>query len=443
MNPKIWVAIVSAGILALQLALGASPAGKVGPKSEGTANDPLIQLELPPLAADGGAEALLALLNQIPGASRTAVLPRYPGAIAKDRFHPQATAVVAIGERQWADISDLDNRLCKSGFPVSAIYLSDFGTVRIHTRFGPFSGETIEVTEGNNKRLVLAPTNPARQAIEAAFHECLADAHYTEAGTKPNFNLAPDKPELRIAFHLRANQAIDIGILLAALDRAGCRPLSMRVARMGAGVSFGFPIPGDVKLVDSDGVPRMSGRLQKPGRPMVLVFFPLQAKFKKAKEEHTYQAEPGHFALLKEMAQKYANRADFFGISGRKEDAFADATALWRKADMSFPVLHDPAQKLATALSAGLMHAPPHIFIADAEGRLRYAGDFADGWIQPEKIKRLYLAEALDRVLAKKYADNGAVFYNSPLCDCSAPACGCPKCGCGGPCRCGCSTGGG
>ena len=110
---------------------------------------------------------------------------------------------------------------------------------------------------------------------------------------------------------------------------------------------------------------------------------------------------------------------------------------------MSFPVLHDPAQKLATALSAGLMHAPPHIFIADAEGRLRYAGDFADGWIQPEKIKRLYLAEALDRVLAKKYADNGAVFYNSPLCDCSAPACGCPKCGCGGPCRCGCSTGGG
>jgi hypothetical protein len=68
---------------------------------------------------------------------------------------------------------------------------------------------------------------------------------------------------------------------------------------------------------------------------------------------------------------------------------------------------------------------------------------FADSWIEPAKIKRVYLAEALERVLAKQYAANGAVFYNSAACNCSAPACKCPKCGCGGPCRCGCSTGGG
>jgi hypothetical protein len=110
---------------------------------------------------------------------------------------------------------------------------------------------------------------------------------------------------------------------------------------------------------------------------------------------------------------------------------------------MPFPVLRDPEKKLATALSVGIAPPPPHIFIVDAAGRLRYAGDFADGWVEPEKIKRLYLVEALERVLAQKYADNGAVFYHSAPCDCSEPACKCPKCGCHGPCRCGCSTGGG
>src|SRR5207302_7772767 len=106
-----------------------------------------------------------------------------------------------------------------------------------------------------------------------------------------------------------------------------------------------------------------------------------------------------------------------------------------RRAACPFPSL-DPEQKLATALCAEVAHAPPHVF--DAEGRLRYAGEFADGWMEPAKIKRVYLVEALERVLAKQYAANGAVFYNSPPCDCSAPTCKCPKCRCGGPCRCNC-----
>jgi hypothetical protein len=432
--------------LSLLLALTAGAAWAADtPKTGGTDNDPLIQLEIPNLAGEGKEETLLATLNQLPWASRTAVLPHHPGAVGRERLHPGATAVVALAERQWADVADLVRRIRGAGFTVAAMHLTHFGTVRIHTRFGPLRGETIEVTEGKKKRIVLAPTNPARQGIEAAFRKVawLADVRYTGAGTKPDFGLTLDKPELPIAFHLRPNQTIEVGTLLEALDKAGCPPVSVRVARMGAGVPFGFPIPGDVKLVDRDGVQRTSGQLQNPGRPLVLVFFPLRGNSKKGKEEHRYQAEPGHFARLKEVAGRYADRADFVGISGRKEDAFADVTALWRKADMPFPVLHDPAQELATALSAGLVNPPPHLFIVDVEGKLRYAGEFADGWVQPEKVKRVYLIEALDGVLAKKYAGNGAVFYNSPPCDCSAPSCKCPKCGCGGPCRCGCSTGAG
>src|SRR5262249_20067051 len=162
---------------------------------------------------------------------------------------------------------------------------------------------------------------------------------------------------------------------------------------------------------------------------LVIVFFPLKGKYTEGKEERTYQAQPTHFAGLKEVAGKYADRADFVAVSSPKDDAFADVTALWRKAEMPFPVLHDPQQKLATALSAGLAHPPPHLFIVDAQGKLRYAGELADGWVEPEKIKRVYLTEALDRVLDGSYAPNGAVFYNSAPCDCSAPACKCPKCG--------------
>jgi peroxiredoxin len=217
----------------------------------------------------------------------------------------------------------------------------------------------------------------------------------------------------------------------------------MRVARMFAGVPFGFPLPGDVELVDAEGAKRPSGKLHRPGRPLVLVFFPLKGKYRQGKDEQTYEAQPAHFARLNEAARQYADRADFVAVSSRKDDAFADVRALWRKADMSFPVLHDPEQKLATALSVGTANPPPHVFIVDADGRLRYAGEFADGWVDPARIKRVYLTEALDRVLARNFAANEAAFYNSAPCACSAPACKCPKCGCGGPCRCGCSTGAG
>jgi hypothetical protein len=66
------------------------------PKTSGTESDPLIQLEVNGLESEHRAETLLACLNQLPWASRTAVLPRYPGNIAKDRLHPKATAVVAL-----------------------------------------------------------------------------------------------------------------------------------------------------------------------------------------------------------------------------------------------------------------------------------------------------------------------------------------------------------
>jgi hypothetical protein len=397
------------------------------PKTGGTENDPLIQLELGGLDGDDRAEVLLACLNQFPWASRTAVLPRHPGAVAKDRLHPGAKAVVAVGERQWADVVDLANRIRKAGFTVSAVRLSHFGTVRIRTQLS-----------------AAKPTKEDRQSIEAVYRKVpwLADARFTAAGTRPDFSLAKNA-EVRAEFLLGDSQVLELGSLLDGLTRAGFPPKAMRVARMFAGVPFGFPIPGDVELVDASGARRFSRQLRKPGRPLVLIFFPLTGKYKQGKEEKAYRAEPRHFARLKEVATRFADRADFAAISSPKGDSPADIAALWQKTALPFPVYRDPEQKLATALSAGLAPPPPHVFILDAGGKLRYVSEFADGWVEPEKIKRVYLVEALERVLAKQYAANGAAFNNSPPCSCSFPGCNCPKCGCGGPCRCGCSTGAG
>jgi hypothetical protein len=335
--------------------------------------------------------------------------------------------VVAVGERQWADIADLADRLRKAGFSLSAVHLTRFGTVRIRTEFS-----------------LDHPTKETQESIEAVYCTLpwLVDARFTEAGTRPEVNLAKSA-EVRAEFVLRDSQVIDLSPLLERLRGAGFPPRAMRVARMFAGVPFGFPIPGDVELVDSTGTRVRSGQLQKPDRPLVLMFFSLTGKYKQDKQEKTYQAEPAHFARLKAVAMQYAGRADFAAISSPKGDSSAAVAALWRKAALPFPVYRDPEQKLANALSAGLTNPPPHIFILDAAGKLRYTGEFADGWVEPEKIKRVYLVEALERVLSNQVADNGAVFNNSPPCACSAPRCKCPKCGCGGPCRCGCSTGAG
>jgi hypothetical protein len=323
---------------------------------------------------------------------------------------------------------DLADQIRKAGFTVSAVHLTQFGTVRIRTQFS-----------------LDKPTQEVQQSIAAVYCRVpwLAAAKFTAAGTKPDFDLAK-RAEVRAEFTLGNSEVIELGTLLDGLCGAGFPPKAMRVARMFAGVPFGFPNPGDVELVDASGAKQLSRQLHKHGRPLVLVFFSLTGKYKKDKkdkEETAYQAEPAHFARLKAVALQYADRADFAAISSPKGDSPAAVAALWQKAALPFPVYRDPEQKLATALSAGLAHPPPHIFILDAAGKLRYAGEFADGWVEPEAMKRIYLVEALERVLANKYADTGAVFNNSPPCSCSAFGCKCPKCGCGGPCRCGCSTG--
>src|SRR5262245_51286233 len=133
--PFVRVCLLPAGIAWAAAAAGSENTNPQ-PKAGGTDNDPLIQMEVTGVDGEQKVDNLLTILNQLPWASRTAVFPRHPGAIGKDRRQPKATAAVAIAERQWADLVDLANRLRKAGFSVQAIHLTHFGTVRIRTQFG-------------------------------------------------------------------------------------------------------------------------------------------------------------------------------------------------------------------------------------------------------------------------------------------------------------------
>jgi hypothetical protein len=98
-------------------------------------------------------------------------------------------------------------------------------------------------------------------------------------------------------------------------------------------------------------------------------------------------------------------------------------------------LLHDADGTLRNAFNSQATPAP-HLFVFDADGLLRYAGDAHDNWEAPDKSKDKFLDQALDLVLVGKYQSNGAVFYNKSVCNCSHPTCKCPKCGCGSTCRC-------
>ena len=100
------------------------------------------------------------------------------------------------------------------------------------------------------------------------------------------------------------------------------------------------PLPGGKLPVGKVNIGKIddkaSGALRKTGRPLVLVFFPLTGKYKQDKEDKTYRAEPVHFAGLKDVALRYADKADFAAISSSKDDAPADVAALWRRRPCRF-----------------------------------------------------------------------------------------------------------
>jgi hypothetical protein len=252
---------------------------------------------------------------------------------------------------------------------------------------------------------------------------------YLEYHTKPEFD-APRK--LSLTLRPASDVAVRLDELTRALAQAGFPPTAGRVSRLFPGIPFGHTLPTDLELETPGGEKRPLASYRKNGRPLAVAFVSLYCP---KWDKYQYEAEPKLFAKLKQLIDAFQDRVDFIAVSSNPDDKLVEIAAMLEQADLRIPLLNDPAEKARAVFNAQVT-PPPHIFIFDGDGRLRYAGDPHSNWNKPSDEQKDFLGPALGAVLAAKFAANGAVSFNSPKCNCSSPNCKCPKCGCGPSCRC-------
>jgi len=79
------------------------------------------------------------------------------------------------------------------------------------------------------------------------------------------------------------------------------------------------------------------------------------------------------------------------------EDSFDRMKERAQEKGYNFPYLYDETQEVARAYGA---ERTPEVFVFDRDRRLRYHGAIDDNYEDPNRVRRHYLREALDAVLA-------------------------------------------
>jgi peroxiredoxin len=79
------------------------------------------------------------------------------------------------------------------------------------------------------------------------------------------------------------------------------------------------------------------------------------------------------------------------------DDSFAKMKERASEKKFTFPYLHDETQQTAHSYGA---ERTPEVFLFDKEGTLRYHGTIDDNYDDPAAVKKRYLRDALDEVLA-------------------------------------------
>jgi len=79
------------------------------------------------------------------------------------------------------------------------------------------------------------------------------------------------------------------------------------------------------------------------------------------------------------------------------DDSFPKMKERAREKGFNFPYLYDETQEVARAYGA---ERTPEVFLFDKDGILRYHGAIDDNYENPNAVRRHYLREALDAVLA-------------------------------------------
>ncbi len=364
-----------------------------------------------------------------------------------------ALARASIADRKYAGLTPLLSGLRSAGHAPQSIRLRDFGDIRVQLEFAHICGEVVyskppkpkKKKKGEEKKdetpkkpfvpkpVKMADSSNGVKAIKAAIESVpwVKTGVFHEYHTRFQFRGGPRK--ITFALQATGEDVVRLDELIDALRALGVPPSSVVVSRRFAGIPFGKPLPGDLDFTDREGKKQTLAAFKKSDRPLAVAFVYLKTKSRKYGK---YEADPKYFGRLGATIDQFKDRVDLVAVSSNKDDEFPDVAAFWEKTGLDVPLLHDEAG-LARAVFNAQITPPPHLFVFDGEGLLRYGGDAHSHWEKPEEKHEDYLAKALDLVIAGKFLDNGAVFYTSRVCNCSHPACKCPKCGCGSTCRCG------
>jgi len=408
-------------------------------KTDGSQSHPVVEFDLLHTCEVG--VDLMSMLNKQKWASQAQV-----------QSGEMTIASAAIADRQYANLTPLLNQLQAAGHTPRRIRLRDFGDVRIELEFAHICGDVKysktpkpkkktpdeeKKEEKPKKPFVPKPIAPAessngRKAIKAAIEsvDWIKGAVFLDYHTRFEFRSVR---RVRIAFQASGEDVVRLDKLISALRHSGFPPKSVIVSRLFPGIPFAKPLPGDLELISRNGTKETLALLKKPERPLAFAFVSLKGK--KRKEYKAMEPDPKYYEQLGKTIEEYKDRVDFVAVVGNADEKFEDVAEFWEKTGLPVSIFDDVDGRVRSVFNSQATPAP-HMYVFDANGLFRYAGDPHDNWDKPDKEKDDYLSKALDLVLAGEYKENGSVFFNKSVCNCSHPGCKCPKCGCGPSCRC-------
>lgn len=154
-------------------------------------------------------------------------------------------------------------------------------------------------------------------------------------------------------------------------------------------VKTGKPAP-DFKLVDLEG--RTHTLFDYRGKIVVINFWSAECSW-------TERADEGLLPMLSEWEDRVVLLSIGSNANETREEMSVVGAA--RGVDM---ILHDADQKVAKLYGA---MTTPHVFVVDAEGKLRYQGAFDDVSFRQREPTINYLYRAVDALLADELPEVG------------------------------------
>jgi peroxiredoxin len=143
----------------------------------------------------------------------------------------------------------------------------------------------------------------------------------------------------------------------------------------------------DFQLTALDGKPFSLASAAKEHKAVVLIFVSTQCPYSNAYNEQ-----------MRDMANAYASKGVLFvGINSNKTEDAAKAVAHAKANRHTFPIMKDPANKVADLYDA---QRTPEVYVVDSTGKLRYHGRITEN--HEDASSSPDLKNALDALLTGK-----------------------------------------